>query len=286
MNRPDTLRDQLVRRWRTITEGGDAAHLPTFAIIGTMKGGTSSLHYYLRHHPQVVMSHTKETNFFQDPEHGGHDLDWYLDQFRGEADQYGEASPNYTKRHSYPGVAERMHAALPGLKLIFLARDPLERAISNYLHNVGAGRRSLEDFRAFFDRRNSPIVKTSMYHWQLEPWVEHYGMERILVMASEHLLGNRTAALREVFDFLEIDRDVTSPAFEEIRHPTAKKLQRAGRGDGADAAGESVADRADPGSPSRPELTPEQRRRVTEQLAPDLERFRALTGQDFAHWSV
>ena len=38
--------------------------LPTFVIIGAMKCGTTSLHYYLAEHPDVCMSEVKETNFF------------------------------------------------------------------------------------------------------------------------------------------------------------------------------------------------------------------------------
>ena len=48
--------------------------LPTFVIIGAMKGGTSSLHSYLREHPQVCMSKKKETDFFFRP--ADHDLAW------------------------------------------------------------------------------------------------------------------------------------------------------------------------------------------------------------------
>ncbi len=38
--------------------------MPNFLIIGVMKSGTTSLHYYLKQHPQVYMSPVKEPNFF------------------------------------------------------------------------------------------------------------------------------------------------------------------------------------------------------------------------------
>ena len=41
-----------------------AGALPTFVIIGAMKAGTSSLHYYLGRHPDVSMSTPKELKFF------------------------------------------------------------------------------------------------------------------------------------------------------------------------------------------------------------------------------
>ena len=48
--------------------------LPTFLIIGTMKGGTTSLYRYLRQHPEVFMPERKELNFFVD-EYAGPPID-------------------------------------------------------------------------------------------------------------------------------------------------------------------------------------------------------------------
>lgn len=38
--------------------------LPNLIIIGAMKCGTTSLHYYLNLHPQISMSQEKELKFF------------------------------------------------------------------------------------------------------------------------------------------------------------------------------------------------------------------------------
>jgi len=40
--------------------------LPNFIIIGQMKAGTSSLHAYLRQHPDVFMPDVKELRFFSE----------------------------------------------------------------------------------------------------------------------------------------------------------------------------------------------------------------------------
>ena len=39
-------------------------NLPNFLIIGTAKGGTTSLYHYLAQHPDIYMSPTKEPRFF------------------------------------------------------------------------------------------------------------------------------------------------------------------------------------------------------------------------------
>jgi hypothetical protein len=38
--------------------------LPNVIVIGTMKCATSAVHTYLDAHPDIVMSRTKELNFF------------------------------------------------------------------------------------------------------------------------------------------------------------------------------------------------------------------------------
>lgn len=263
-----SLLDRVLRRTGAREPSTDPGHLPTFITIGTMKGGTSSLHSYLREHPQIGMSKPKETDFFCRPDHGGHDLAWYRGRFTGSGPQFGESSPNYTKQHLFPGVVDRMHPVLPDLRLIFLARDPIDRAVSHFLHNVAKKRLSRADFSAYFDDVENPALLTSRYGWQLEPFVQAYGRDRLLVMASEDLRDDRAGALKRVFTFLGVDPEFTSPSFSVDRHVTSAKMEK---------AGESV---------DRPTLGERQRASITESLRPDIDRFREMVGQDFAHWSV
>ena len=127
--------------------------LPTFLIIGTMKGGTTSLHRYLRQHPEVFMPERKELNFFLD-EYAGPPIDppeernwsrgitWYERQFAGAEREraVGEASANYSRYPTYPGVAERIAEVVPQMKLIYLMRNPIDRVLSHYLHDFANGR--------------------------------------------------------------------------------------------------------------------------------------------------
>jgi hypothetical protein len=246
----------------------DAGPLPTFITIGTMKGGTSSLHSYLREHPEIGMSTPKETDFFCKPDHDGHDLDWYRGLFSGSGPQFGESSPNYTKRHLFDGVVERIQTVLPDIRLIFMVRDPIDRAVSHFLHNVHKGRVDADHFATYFADLDNPALLTSRYGYQLEPFAQAYGMDRILVMASEDLRDDRAAAMKRVFEFLGVDPEFTSPKFQIDRHVTATKLEKAGA------------------STDRPELSTEQREAIADHLRPDIDDFRTMVGQQFAHWSV
>ena len=81
--------------------------LPTFLVIGAMKGGTTALFKYLSGHPQVFMPECKETAFFVERFGWRRGLGWYEDLFveAGDAIAVGEASPTYTCTPSLPGVA-------------------------------------------------------------------------------------------------------------------------------------------------------------------------------------
>jgi hypothetical protein len=263
-----SILDRVLRRAQAAPSDDVEGPLPTFLTIGTMKGGTSALHSYLGEHPEVGMSKPKETDFFSRPDHGGHDLAWYRGRFSGSGPQFGESSTNYTKRHLFDGVVERMKPVLPDVRLIFLARDPIDRAVSNFLHNVAKGRMRSGEFDAFFDDLDNPALTTSRYAYQLEPFVEAYGLERILVLASEDLRDDRATALKRVFTFIGVDPEFTSPRFTTDRHVTSDKMKK---------AGESL---------DRPALTERQREAIADHLRPDVERFRALVGQDFANWSI
>ena len=68
--------------------------LPNFLVIGTMKGGTSSLYRYLFDHPQIFMPALKEPLFFSSNWERG--LEWYEGLFdgAGQARAVGEAPPS------------------------------------------------------------------------------------------------------------------------------------------------------------------------------------------------
>jgi hypothetical protein len=51
--------------------------LPNLLIIGAMKAGTSSLHDYLSHHPDIFMSQQKELDFFCSNLNYKKGIEWY-----------------------------------------------------------------------------------------------------------------------------------------------------------------------------------------------------------------
>jgi len=274
--------------------------LPTFILIGAMKCGTTSLHHYLGAHPQICVSDPKEPDFFL--RRNEKDLAWYRQCFQEPAQAYGEASTNYTKYPAFQGVPGRMHRVLPDLKILYLVRDPIERAVSHYAHNRVAGRESQSVDEAFRPVEDSHYLQTSRYHFQLSQYLEHYPEEDVLVIESERLRADRLEVLQEIFAFLGVARNVEASAFEEEYHTTSGKLkpgvstflQETQFGRFLTSVGKALlpdvllergleAFRTDI---ERPTLSESTRERMRAYLQPDVAQLRRLTGKDFASWSL
>ena len=108
------------------------AALATFAaflVIGAMKCGTSSLHEQLSRRPNFFLSTPKEPNFFGDDDQFRKGTVWYESLFAGASpgQRCGESSTHYTKLPDHPHTVDRMHALIPGARLVYVMRHPIER---------------------------------------------------------------------------------------------------------------------------------------------------------------
>jgi hypothetical protein len=204
--------------------------LPHFIIIGTQKGGTSSLFHYLAQHPQIFASSAKEVHFFDgglDPKADTHakGLHWYRSHFplkrsMGKGDLTGEASPLYIFN---PLVPARIHGVLPNVKLIALLRDPAERAISHYFHERRKKRETLpimkalqaEESRISASIGNANLKSKKYIHYsyksrglykeQLERYLQYFRREQLLILSSEEFFEQPQKTLHQVFGFLGVD---------------------------------------------------------------------------------
>ncbi len=125
--------------------------LPDFVIIGAQKGGTSSLYQYLAQHPDVGARPEKEVHYFGWAY--GRGEPWYRANFPTATYRValrqaltrrriltGEATPYYL---FHPRVPDGCARSCPRLDLIVLLRNPVDRAVSSYKHQVRQGRESL-----------------------------------------------------------------------------------------------------------------------------------------------
>lgn len=121
--------------------------LPSFLICGAQRAGTTSMFRTLEQHPNVIAPPLRKGIHYFDlvPEKS---MSFYRSRFplrrasdrvqreTGRAAITGESSPYYGW---HPLAAERIAAALPGVKVIVLVRDPVERAYSAHAHEIARG---------------------------------------------------------------------------------------------------------------------------------------------------
>jgi hypothetical protein len=294
-------RRHLARRRRRAERSGA---LPNLVVIGGLKCGTTSLHHYLSLHPQISMSKPKELNFFVAELNWELGPEWYASHFDRAAPVRGETSPHYTNLPRFTGVAERMRSLIPDARIAYMVRDPIDRMLSHYLHNLGAGYESKGIDEALGDP-NGSYVSRSRYAMQVEPYLGAFGAERVAIVSREELRDEREATMRRLFELCGVDPGFTSEQFEREWETGSARAKESGGGfrlmDRAvrlpglraldrnfDRLPESLrwlVERVvhDPGSgeAAKPQLSPELRERIEGMLRDDVERLEAITGRRF-----
>ena len=286
---------------------------PTFLVIGAMKSGTTSLHHYLKLHPEIQIPMVKELNFFSGPPDaypypaGSKRVERLADYerlFDNKFTARGEVSPNYTVYPRRKGTPERIKDTVPDAKLIYVVRDPVARAVSQYQHHVASlnERRSLTN--ALLEDLKDPdslYICPGFYALQLNQYLRHFSQEGILVVDQADLLADRHATMREIFAFLSVDDSFVSPGFDEeiltakdhrtysnlvtlmawLRTTPLLKLPR-----GARVFMRQSLERLVSQPLAVSTLDDDLRCQLQELYATDVRRLRELTGLNFSRWSL
>lgn len=171
---------------------------PDFIIIGAMKCGTSTLATQLGHQRGIFMTTPKEPNFFSDDDVFDRGLPWYEALFdpAHASDIKGEASTHYTKQPTHPHTVARMTAALPAPRLVYMVRDPVERAISHFIHEWTERRMSGDLDSAV--QTYPELIEYSLYARQIAPFVDAYGIDAICLTSLERLKADPAGELDRV----------------------------------------------------------------------------------------
>jgi hypothetical protein len=234
---------QLRTHYRTFT--GPLRGLPAALIIGTAKGGTTSLFNYLIEHPDVVAPLGKEMHYFDLYYSRGER--WYRGRFPYEFQLRGaaltlDASPYYMV---HPLAAERAARLLPDVKLIALLRNPVDRALSHYNFAFQGGRETLSFAEAveqeteriageeerlrtkpdYFSSRHRTYsyLRRGLYLDQLRRWVEHFPRANLLVIQSEWLFRDPAGATGAVQRFLGL-RPYQCPSYKTFLQGQYSKM--------------------------------------------------------------
>jgi hypothetical protein len=222
--------------------------LPDFLIIGAQRCGTTSLERYLIQHPCVAPPFRKEVHFFDRNLRKG--TTWYRAHFPSFLLKYYvttvlrrefvtfEATAAYV---FYPHAPKRVRETLPYAKLIVLLRNPVDRAHSQYQHEVSNGYENLSFEEAInreperlwgerekmladenydsFPYRHCSYLARGIYADQLQAWMELFPKEQMLILQSEEFFAQPSMVFQTVLRFLEL------PSFElrQYKHYNARE---------------------------------------------------------------
>ncbi len=177
---------------------------PDFLVVGAQKSGTTTLWEDLRTHPDLAVS-DKESNGLLDEDvttPKGRRRYAALFGRPGAGALTGEVCTTYTMLPVHPGVVERAVLLAPGLRVVYIVREPLSRVISHHHHDLAL--RLCDPDIDVAVRTHPPLVDNTRYATQLRPWVEALGAGRVLVVRFEDYVADREAGLAGVQDFLGV----------------------------------------------------------------------------------
>ncbi|MEM9763687.1 MAG: sulfotransferase domain-containing protein [Pseudomonadota bacterium] len=283
---------------------------PNFLILGAQKAGTTWFARVLSQQRDVFIPKIKELHFFT--RYYGRGQEWYETQFRPGAEAgaraLGDATPNYLAVNyaEYAGVAERIAAYRRDLRFIVILRNPIERALSAYLHHVARGRfnplqTAEQHFKGLLEpgRNDYGILQFGQYGMQLATYFDLFPKENFRVHVLEEMVKrDPEEVFAETLDFLGMPGTKPVGPFRDkanvsIRGRSAARIagfasiwlrtdrMRMTFGGGIARAGRLV-DRAVGGE--RLTLDETTRRYLAEYYAEDAARLQRLLGRDRPIW--
>ena len=189
--------------------------LPDFIIGGAQKSGTTSLHFYLAQHKDIFMPIKKqEIHFFDYDQNYRKGVKWYQGCFENHTNErvIGQTSPLYLYMENVP---DRIYRLLPKVKLMFILRNPVDRAYSHYWHEKKKGREELtfeeaiemEGERIKKDFQHSQrysYLSRGQYIEQVERYLEYFPRSQMLFIMFDEFKTDTLNAVKKCFNFLEV----------------------------------------------------------------------------------
>ena len=137
-------------------------------------------------------------------------MGWYAKIYEGASPTQLliDGSTGYTRYPEVPNTVERLYAHAPDAKLIYLMRDPVERAYSHYIHRWTKELHWNEPFRVPFEehiKTDTMCINSSDYRLQIEQYLKRYHEDSLLCLFSHELKADREKVLRRVCEFLGME---------------------------------------------------------------------------------
>lgn len=234
---------------------------PDFLIVGAQKSGTTSLHFYLAQHPNLLGSRPKEVRYFHKDENFKKGRKWYHNSFKNINGKSDFLSFESTPENLYlPKATQRIKDEYPGIKIIILLRNPVERAYSawnmyrefvekniqqklltNFINNSDSeiihelfNSTEFPGFEIFIKKElggikegiqfiEPSILRRGLYYEQVKRCYDLFGKENVLVIGFKDFILNKVNILNQVLQFLNLPKSDWKFLNDEKRHSFAYK---------------------------------------------------------------
>lgn len=228
------------------------------------------------------MARGKELRFFDCNYHNG--LDWYRERLPpAEGCLVGEASPRYL---THPDTAQRISGVVPDVQLIFLLRDPVHRALSDYMMDRARGRGPATFAEAIVDPfYRERYLHAGHYAEHLERFATYFPWENMHVILFDDLVANPEATFLATCRFLELSETLNPEVGRKVNAQVrfrSLRLRRLGRR--LPNVLDRLVGRLNVRSPASSPLSPDTEARLREHFAAPDASLEALLGRQLP-WS-
>lgn len=203
--------------------------LPKVIILGTQKGASTFLLRGVEDHPEI-RTESGEWKYFEDPFYANSD-------FMSSRD---EKKLFLVKRAEYlakPEVPSRIYKHIPDVRLICVLRNPVERLLSAYFHNIKYGKipavnpeigisKILDGSWNIKYPESSTILSYGKYGEQLERYLNLFSINQILLLDFSEVVSSREATLKKVYRFCGVNDNFVSSNVNKKSQAVIYSLKR------------------------------------------------------------
>jgi Sulfotransferase family len=301
--------------------------LPDFFIAGAPKAGTTALHAALATHPGLFLSPVKEPKYYltsgrpparsrqrgPGDAHSAQEWIWRRERYLA---LFADAPPGAVRGESTPfylhdrAAHARIAADVPDARVVVVVRDPVDRAVSNWVHLRADGLEPEADFGAAVRAEERRVAGGWAPFWhyrglgrygeQLRDLYRHVPREQVLLLRYRQLVDTPRETLDRVCVFLGVEPGLAHAVPPENVKPYVADGAGYRALSGAVRAGAALGAHVPPQvwrqasrpliaalharRTKRPPLPVAVRREVLAPLLPDIELLEELTGESFADW--
>lgn len=186
---------------------------PDFIIVGSMKAGSTSLHDFLNFHPNVYLK-KGEVHFFNNELAYQSGIETYYDMLGSKKALLnhdiivGDDTPAYSYLNKIP---KRIYLTTPHVKILWMLRNPISRAYSQYWHCIRHGIET-NTFEEAVDIELSgkqedkwkKYLSRSSYLSQINEYLTYFPREKILFVDFSLFIKGDKGEIDRIFKFLDI----------------------------------------------------------------------------------